>query len=100
MHRALWKLPPARKNAKPKTVPVAVKVQYPGAGEALLADLKQLSRLAGMFKIIQPGMDVKPLLAELRARITEELDYAHGGGDPAGLRRRRTRTTRRSSCPG
>ncbi len=54
---------------------VAVKVQYPGAGEALIADLKQLSRLAGMFRIIQPGIDVKPLLVELRARITEELDY-------------------------
>ncbi|MCO8272272.1 AarF/ABC1/UbiB kinase family protein [Actinoplanes sp. TRM 88003] len=76
VHRAVWKLPPARKNAKPKTVAVAVKVQYPGAGDALIADLKQLSRLAGMFKIIQPGMDIKPLLAELRERITEELDYA------------------------
>jgi hypothetical protein len=76
VHRAVWKLPPARRNARPKTLPVAVKVQYPGAAEALLADLKQLSRLAGMFKIIQPGMDIKPLLAELRARITEELDYA------------------------
>jgi predicted unusual protein kinase regulating ubiquinone biosynthesis (AarF/ABC1/UbiB family) len=42
----------------------------------LLSDLKQLGRLAGMFKIIQPGIDVKPLLAELRERITEELDYA------------------------
>ena len=76
VHRAVWKLPPARRNARPKTLPVAVKVQYPGAAEALLADLKQLSRLAGMFKIIQPGMDIKPLLTELRARITEELDYA------------------------
>jgi predicted unusual protein kinase regulating ubiquinone biosynthesis (AarF/ABC1/UbiB family) len=76
VHRALWKVPPARRNAKPRTVEVAVKVQYPGAGEALLADLKQLSVLAGMFKIIQPGMDIKPLLAELRARVTEELDYA------------------------
>ncbi|MEV4707264.1 AarF/ABC1/UbiB kinase family protein [Actinoplanes sp. NPDC049316] len=76
VHRAVWKLPPARKGARPKTLPVAVKVQYPGAGEALLADLKQLGRLAGMFKIIQPGMDMKPLLAELRERITEELDYA------------------------
>jgi len=75
VHRAVWKLPPSRKGAKPKTLDVAVKVQYPGAGEALLADLKQLGRLAGMFKIIQPGMDMKPLLAELRARITEELDY-------------------------
>ena len=25
--------------------------------------------------MLQPGLDVKPLLAELRARITEELDY-------------------------
>lgn len=54
---------------------VAVKVQYPGAGDALLADLKQLSRLGGMFRAIQPGLDVKALLAELRARVTEELDY-------------------------
>jgi predicted unusual protein kinase regulating ubiquinone biosynthesis (AarF/ABC1/UbiB family) len=76
VHRATWKLKPARKNAKPRTIPVAVKVQYPGAGQALLSDLKQLGRLAGMFKIIQPGIDVKPLLAELRERITEELDYA------------------------
>ncbi|MFF0374920.1 ABC1 kinase family protein [Actinoplanes missouriensis] len=75
VHRAVWKLPPARRNAKPKLLPVAVKVQYPGAGDALVADLKQLSRLAGMFKIIQPGIDVKPLIAELRERIIEELDY-------------------------
>ncbi|BCJ42795.1 ABC transporter ATP-binding protein [Actinoplanes ianthinogenes] len=75
VHRAVWKLPPARRNGKPKLLPVAVKVQYPGAGEALVADLKQLSRLAGMFKIIQPGIDVKPLLAELHERVVEELDY-------------------------
>ncbi|AEV88486.1 ABC transporter ATP-binding protein [Actinoplanes sp. SE50] len=75
VHRAVWKLPPARKNGKPKLLPVAVKVQYPGAGEALVADLKQLSRLAGMFKIIQPGIDIKPLLAELHERVVEELDY-------------------------
>lgn len=54
---------------------VAVKIQYPGAGEALLSDLSQLSRLASLFRVVQPGLDVKPLVAELRARITEELDY-------------------------
>jgi predicted unusual protein kinase regulating ubiquinone biosynthesis (AarF/ABC1/UbiB family) len=54
---------------------VAVKVQYPGAGKALVADLNQLSRLASMFRVLQPGLDVKPLLTELRTRITEELDY-------------------------
>jgi len=55
--------------------PVAVKVQYPGAGDALISDLGQLSRVAGLFRILQPGLDVKPLVNELRARITEELDY-------------------------
>src|SRR5262249_34490520 len=56
---------------------VAVKIQSPGAGPARLADLGQLPRLASLFKVLQPGLDVKPLLAELRARITEELDYEY-----------------------
>jgi hypothetical protein len=54
---------------------VAGKVQYPGAGEALTADLAQLSRFAGLFRVIQPGIDAKPLVTELRARVGEELDY-------------------------
>ncbi len=68
VHKAIWK----RGRGG---VPVAVKVQYPGAGDALLSDLNQLSRLAGLFRVLQPGLDVKPLLAELRMRISEELDY-------------------------
>jgi predicted unusual protein kinase regulating ubiquinone biosynthesis (AarF/ABC1/UbiB family) len=54
---------------------VAVKVQYPGAGPALISDLNQLSRAARLFAALSPGMDVKPLLVELKARVTEELDY-------------------------
>jgi predicted unusual protein kinase regulating ubiquinone biosynthesis (AarF/ABC1/UbiB family) len=54
---------------------VAVKVQYPGAGPALLADLNQLARFARLFSVLSPGLDVKPLLAELKARVVEELDY-------------------------
>ena len=54
---------------------VAVKIQYPGAGEALMADLRQLSRLARTFGGLVPGMDIKPLVAELQARVAEELDY-------------------------
>jgi len=54
---------------------VAVKIQYPGAGPALLGDLKQLSRLARVFSGFSPGLDIKPLLAELEKRVTEELDY-------------------------
>lgn len=55
---------------------VAVKVQYPGAGEALLSDLNQLSRFARLLGPLIPGMDVKPLISELRDRVSEELDYS------------------------
>lgn len=66
VHRAVWR----------DGTEVAVKIQYPGAGDALVADLNQLARLAGLFRVLQPGIDVKPLVAEVKARITEELDYA------------------------
>ncbi|MEU3190791.1 AarF/ABC1/UbiB kinase family protein [Streptomyces sp. NPDC006992] len=55
---------------------VAVKVQYPGAGEALVSDLTQLSRFARLLSPLIPGMDIKPLIAELHERIAEELDYS------------------------
>ncbi|WP_330459710.1 AarF/ABC1/UbiB kinase family protein [Streptomyces sp. NBC_00820] len=55
---------------------VAVKVQYPGAGEALLSDLTQLSRFARLLGPLIPGMDIKPLINELKDRVSEELDYA------------------------
>ncbi|MFD5900540.1 ABC1 kinase family protein [Streptomyces microflavus] len=54
---------------------VAVKVQYPGAGEALLSDLTQLSRFARLLGPLIPGMDIKPLIKEMRDRVSEELDY-------------------------
>ncbi|WP_326703622.1 AarF/ABC1/UbiB kinase family protein [Streptomyces cyaneofuscatus] len=54
---------------------VAVKVQYPGAGEALLSDLTQLSRFARLLGPLVPGMDIKPLIKEMRDRVSEELDY-------------------------
>ncbi|ALM38722.1 ABC1 kinase family protein [Streptomyces sp. FR-008] len=66
VHRAVWH--------DGRTV--AVKVQYPGAGEALLSDLGQLSRFARLLGPLVPGLDVKPLITELRDRVSEELDYA------------------------
>ncbi|WP_078861114.1 ABC1 kinase family protein [Streptomyces rubellomurinus] len=65
VHRAVWH--DGRK--------VAVKVQYPGAGDALLADLNQLSRVAWLLGPLIPGLDIKPLISELRERVSEELDY-------------------------
>jgi predicted unusual protein kinase regulating ubiquinone biosynthesis (AarF/ABC1/UbiB family) len=56
---------------------VAVKIQYPGAGKALLADFNQLARLGRLFGVMLPGLDIKAVLAELRERVIEELDYFH-----------------------
>ncbi len=66
VHRAVW--------ADGRVV--AVKVQYPGAGQALLSDLNQIGRMSRLVGMLVPGLDVKPLIAELKARVAEELDYA------------------------
>ncbi len=65
VHRAVW-----RDGRE-----VAVKVQYPGAEEAVLSDLRQLSRMSRLLAPLAPGMEIKPLIAELRERMVEELDY-------------------------
>jgi predicted unusual protein kinase regulating ubiquinone biosynthesis (AarF/ABC1/UbiB family) len=66
VHRAIW-----RDGRE-----VAVKLQYPGAAEALAADLTQLGRLGRLIRPLLPGIEFKPLLDELRARVLEEVDYA------------------------
>ncbi len=65
VHRAVWS----------DGRDVAVKVQYPGADDALRADLKTMSRFANTFSTIFTGADVKPVLDELIARTEDELDY-------------------------
>jgi predicted unusual protein kinase regulating ubiquinone biosynthesis (AarF/ABC1/UbiB family) len=55
--------------------PVAVKIQYPGADAALTADINQMMRLGRVFGSWVPGLDIKPLLEELRRSALDELDY-------------------------
>ncbi len=54
---------------------VAVKVQYPGIAEAIAADLDNVALLRRMLRITAPSQDVDGLIAELRERVLEELDY-------------------------
>jgi len=65
VHRAVW-----RDGRE-----VAVKIQYPGAGDALISDLNQLARVARVAGGWIPGMDIKPITDELKSRMSEELDY-------------------------
>jgi predicted unusual protein kinase regulating ubiquinone biosynthesis (AarF/ABC1/UbiB family) len=65
VHKAVWRDGRA----------VAVKIQYPGAGRALLSDFTQLARIGRLFAVLMPGLEVKPMLDTLRDRVAEELDY-------------------------
>jgi predicted unusual protein kinase regulating ubiquinone biosynthesis (AarF/ABC1/UbiB family) len=75
VHRAVWR----------DGRHVAVKIQYPGAGRALGNDFTQLSRVGRLFGVLMPGLDVKPMLDELRARVAEELDYRLEGASQQGF---------------
>ena len=44
-------------------------------GKALHQRLQPAEPGGRLFAVLMPGLDVKPLLAELRARVAEELDY-------------------------
>lgn len=55
---------------------VAVKVQYPGAGAALLGDFRRLAQVTRVAGAWIPGVELGPLLREFEGRLAEELDYA------------------------
>ena len=54
---------------------VAVKVQYPGVGEAIDADLRNADMLGLILKQGFGGLDPDEMVAEIKERLIEELDY-------------------------
>ena len=52
-----------------------LKIQHPGADEALRADLKTMQRMVSVFKQLSPGADVQSIVDELIERTEMELDY-------------------------
>jgi predicted unusual protein kinase regulating ubiquinone biosynthesis (AarF/ABC1/UbiB family) len=54
---------------------VAVKVQYPGVGEAIEADLRNAGMLGMLLKQGFGGLDPDDMVAEIRERLVDELDY-------------------------
>jgi predicted unusual protein kinase regulating ubiquinone biosynthesis (AarF/ABC1/UbiB family) len=54
---------------------VALKVQYPGIAEAVESDMRNVRMLAPLLRRLMPGLDVRPVLAELSERISAECDY-------------------------
>jgi predicted unusual protein kinase regulating ubiquinone biosynthesis (AarF/ABC1/UbiB family) len=70
VHRAI-----ARDADTGDEIPVAVKVQYPGVDEAITADLKNAGMLGSMLKQGFGGLDPDDMVAEIKERLVEELDY-------------------------
>ncbi len=54
---------------------VAVKVQYPGIATAIAADLDNAGLLFAGLGQLFPGLEHRSIVAELRERLIEELDY-------------------------
>jgi predicted unusual protein kinase regulating ubiquinone biosynthesis (AarF/ABC1/UbiB family) len=73
VHRAVWHRPGGGLD-------VAVKVQYPGAREAMLADVRAFSVASRAAALVARGVALPPLVAELRTRLLEELDYTREAG--------------------
>lgn len=65
---------------------VAVKVQYPGAAEAIMADLDNADALYGLLSTVAlRGLDAKAVVEELRARMGDEVDYRREAADQAAF---------------
>jgi predicted unusual protein kinase regulating ubiquinone biosynthesis (AarF/ABC1/UbiB family) len=60
----------------PDGTEVAVKIQYPGVADAIHADLANVGMLYQMMGMFYKALDPKPVVDELRSRLTEELDYS------------------------
>jgi predicted unusual protein kinase regulating ubiquinone biosynthesis (AarF/ABC1/UbiB family) len=72
VHRGRWR------DDRGHVVDVAVKVQYPGVGQALRSDLRQARLLARVMARLT-RLNVTGLADELALRIIEELDYEREG---------------------
>jgi predicted unusual protein kinase regulating ubiquinone biosynthesis (AarF/ABC1/UbiB family) len=59
----------------PDGTPVAVKVQYPGVREAIGHDLANVGMLISAAGMVSRGLDAGPIVEDLKAGITHELDY-------------------------
>jgi predicted unusual protein kinase regulating ubiquinone biosynthesis (AarF/ABC1/UbiB family) len=54
---------------------VAVKVQYPGVAKAIMSDLDNSNLLFNVLGMVFPTLDPKPIVQEIRDRLSEEVDY-------------------------
>lgn len=54
---------------------IALKVQYPGVGEAIDSDLKALRSILNLVKVLPKGPGVDHIFSEIHGMLKQELDY-------------------------
>ena len=56
---------------------LVVKIQYPGVADAIDSDVRTIARLLWMSKMVPKDLSLEPVVAEVKAMLTREVDYRH-----------------------
>lgn len=56
---------------------LAIKVQYPGVRQSIDSDVDNVAALIKLTGLLPPELDIDPMLADAKAQLHEEADYAH-----------------------
>ena len=54
---------------------LVLKVQYPGVADAIESDIKTLTRVLLMTRLVPRGLSLQPILSEVREMLHREVDY-------------------------
>ena len=68
--------------------PVAVKVQYPGVEEAILADLESLDLMMGAYGMAGTKIDLDAMVGDMRSMFAAEFDYRQEAANQQAFARR------------
>ena len=65
---------------------LAIKVQYPGVAQSIDSDVTNVGALIRLSGLLPRGFDLAPLLAEAKAQLRDEADYARERDQLAAFR--------------
>ncbi len=54
---------------------MVLKIQYPGVADAIDSDVRTLSRVMSMAKVMPKGISLAPIMEEVREMLHQEVDY-------------------------
>lgn len=64
-----------RARRKSDGLELCLKIQYPGVAESIDSDMRTLSRLLLISRLIPKGLDPTPMFREIREMLLQEVDY-------------------------